>query len=119
MRIGELADATGVSPRLLRYYEEQGLLGSRRSGGGHRRYPQDAPLTVRRIRTLLAAGLPTGVIREVLPCIEGPGLVDLHACVLSLLRERLGDIDGRIAELLHARAALADLIDATERQHAA
>lgn len=31
MRIGELSKRTGVSPRSLRYYEEQGLLTSSRS----------------------------------------------------------------------------------------
>ncbi|TBL33964.1 MerR family DNA-binding transcriptional regulator [Verrucosispora sp. NA02020] len=37
MKIGELSRLTGVSPRLLRYYEEQGLLTSYRIGAGHRR----------------------------------------------------------------------------------
>lgn len=34
MRIGDLAARTGVGIRSLRYYEEQGLLTSTRSGGG-------------------------------------------------------------------------------------
>ena len=36
MRIGELAEATGVSARSLRYYEEQGLIRSSRTSGGWR-----------------------------------------------------------------------------------
>ncbi|WP_433244275.1 MerR family transcriptional regulator [Streptosporangium sp. CA-135522] len=118
MKIGDLARETGVSPRLLRYYEEQGLLHSHRSDGGHRRYADDAPVTVLRIRTLLAAGLPTGVIREILPCVEGPAL-ELHQCVLSLLHKQLGDIESRISELQHAHTALATLIGTTERHHIA
>ncbi|GIH80400.1 MerR family transcriptional regulator [Planobispora longispora] len=118
MKIGELARESGANPRLLRYYEEQGLLRSERSGGGHRRYPENAVAVVRNIRTLLAAGLPTAVIREVLPCIEGPG-PDIHPCVLSYLQEQLGDLDTRISALQGARTSLASLIEATQRTHAA
>ncbi|MFJ3495301.1 MerR family transcriptional regulator [Streptomyces sp. NPDC086091] len=71
MRIGELSRATGVSPRSLRYYEQQGILTSERGSNGYRAYGPDAPETVARIRALLAIGLPTETIREVLPC-EGP-----------------------------------------------
>lgn len=71
MKIGDLARETGASTRMLRYYEEQGLLRSERSGGGHRRYAEDTPAAVRNIRGLLAAGLPTHLIREILPCVEG------------------------------------------------
>jgi DNA-binding transcriptional MerR regulator len=39
MRIGELAERTGVTPRTIRYYEEIGLLaGGGRSKGTHRVY---------------------------------------------------------------------------------
>lgn len=40
MRIGELSKYTGVSPRSLRYYEEQGLLTSSRSDAGQRHYSE-------------------------------------------------------------------------------
>jgi len=38
VRIGELAERTGVSVRSLRYYETKGLLGSERTSGGQREY---------------------------------------------------------------------------------
>ncbi|MGK5672688.1 MerR family transcriptional regulator [Micromonospora sp. URMC 106] len=112
MRIGDLARETGVNPRLLRYYEEQGLLASHRAAGGHRRYAEDAVTTVRHIRALLAAGLPTSVIREVLPCVEGPG-PELEHCAAPTLREQLDSLDGKISALRDARSALADILATT------
>ncbi|MEU5158675.1 MerR family transcriptional regulator [Streptomyces sp. NPDC020875] len=108
MRIGELAGVTGVSPRLLRYYEEQGLLTPYRVGT-HRRYGADAPAVVGHIRTFLDAGLPTRVIREVLPCVEGPGPA-LNECVARTLEEQLRELDDRIATLRSSRSALAGLL---------
>jgi DNA-binding transcriptional MerR regulator len=41
MKIGELAERTGVSRRLLRYYEEQGpITSSRRAFNGYREYAE-------------------------------------------------------------------------------
>ncbi len=112
MGIGELARSTGVSPRLLRYYEEQRLLAPLRTGGGHRRYPDDAPQLVGQIRDLLAAGLSTSVIHEILPCVEGPGL---EHCATPILRDRLREMDDKINALLQARSALVGLIAASDR----
>jgi DNA-binding transcriptional MerR regulator len=58
MLIGELSRRTGVSPRLLRYYEEHGLLEACREANGYRTYRDDAVITVRQIKALLAAYLP-------------------------------------------------------------
>ena len=42
LSIGQLADATGVTPRTIRYYEEVGILPlPERSAGGTRRYPAE------------------------------------------------------------------------------
>nr|WSW67321.1 MerR family transcriptional regulator [Streptomyces sp. NBC_00995] len=114
MKIGDLARETGVSVRLLRYYEDQGLLASGRTGGGHRHYTADASITVAHIRTLLAAGLPTKTIRDLLPCFLGDG-PELDACVLEHLREQLRKLDDRMTDLQDARTSLGHLLDASAR----
>ncbi|MGW1076687.1 MerR family transcriptional regulator [Streptomyces sp. NPDC002537] len=108
MLIGELSRRTGVSPRLLRYYEAQGLLDTRRGPNGYRDYDEDAVLTVRQVRALLQAGLSTEVIRSVLPCAcgEQPTLArctDLH----TILDRELTAMDERIHDLQRSRTALA------------
>jgi DNA-binding transcriptional MerR regulator len=70
MQIGEIAERTGVAQRLLRYYEERGLLTPRRTGAGHRTFDESDVPRVEIIRALLAAGLNTATIRIVLPCTE-------------------------------------------------
>ncbi|MEC3951626.1 MerR family transcriptional regulator [Nocardia sp. CDC153] len=104
--IGELARVTGVPPRLLRYYEEQGLLVPHRDSNGYRSYPDSAPARVARIRELLDAGLPTRDIRELLPCATDSGF---QHCDHS--RKVVGDgldrLDDQIAELTRRRALLA------------
>ncbi|WP_043636354.1 MerR family transcriptional regulator [Nonomuraea candida] len=114
MKIGELSRETGVAVRLLRYYEDQGLLTSHRSEGGHRHYGPEAPATVERIRALLAAGLPTKVIRELMPCFAGHG-IQLQACVLDHLKAQYAELDSRIADLAQARTALGDILQASAR----
>jgi DNA-binding transcriptional MerR regulator len=69
MRISELARLATTSTRSLRHYEKQGLLNPVRLENGYREYTTDAVRTVQCIRWLLAAGLTTYAIREVLPCV--------------------------------------------------
>jgi DNA-binding transcriptional MerR regulator len=108
MLIGELSRRTGVSPRLLRYHEEQGLLHVTRRANGYRDYDDDAVTVLQRVRTLLDAGLPTEVIRSVLPCVRGAGL-DLDWCaeLRTLLTSELRALDERIDDLRRRRGALA------------
>ncbi|GGS55222.1 MerR family transcriptional regulator [Streptomyces cinerochromogenes] len=91
MRIGEMVRRTGVSERLLRYYEEQGLLAPTRLPSGYRVYSDADVDTVRRIRFLLAAGLPTALIARVLPCVRDDSTTLAPVCsdlVADLRRER-------------------------------
>jgi DNA-binding transcriptional MerR regulator len=104
-----------VAARLLRYYEEQGLLSPERDSSGYRVYAPDAPFVVARIRGMLAAGLTTGAIREMLPCATdaGPG-IDPCPEVLRTMTAHLERMDADIAELRRRRTALAAFRDATE-----
>ena len=112
MRIGDLAAATGASPRSLRYYEDQGLLGSSRSGGGQRHYPATAVERVTLIRSLLAAGLSSGTIYEVLPCITQEAM--RTEALAARLRDELARVDTQIDGLHRTREILAGLVDAYE-----
>ncbi|MEU7514461.1 MerR family transcriptional regulator [Streptomyces sp. NPDC042898] len=113
MKIGELSRETGVGIRLLRYYEEQGLLSSERTPGGQRVYGPDAPAVVRRIRALLGAGLPTRVIAEVLDCVCGSE-AEIEPCLSPMLVARLDAIDEQIHDLQDTRSSLAALVADTE-----
>ncbi|QFU88465.1 MerR family transcriptional regulator [Amycolatopsis sp. YIM 10] len=112
MRIGELSKRTSVSTRLLRYYEKQGLLVSARRSNGYREFDDDAPMIVAQIRGLLDAGLPTEVIREVLPCAEGKA-PRLNNCpeLSAVLHEVLQNIETRMDKLSHHRDALLTYLD--------
>jgi DNA-binding transcriptional MerR regulator len=118
MRIGELVRRTGVSERLLRYYEEQGLLRPERLPSGYRVYTEAHVDAVRRIRTLLAAGLGTSTIATVLPCLETDGERLAPTCpdVLGQLRAERERIDRAMEALSESRAALDTVIAAADRR---
>ena len=91
MRIGELARKTGVSVRMLRYYERQGLLTPRRTAAGYRMYANGDTERVRRIVLLNRAGLSLATLRPVIAC-EVPGSADFHLCVTRIFHVLLRHI---------------------------
>jgi DNA-binding transcriptional MerR regulator len=113
MRIGELARRTGVSERSLRYYEQQGLLASDRTPGGHRDYPERAVDRVIRIQELFAAGLNSRTIARILPCMRdadgGPSEIATPQLVADLTSER-DRIDRMMTELANSRDVLDGVI---------
>ena len=64
--ISVAAELTGVNPPVLRSYEARGLLRPRRTEGGTRRYSGQDLTRIRRITTLLAAGLNLTGVEHVL-----------------------------------------------------
>jgi DNA-binding transcriptional MerR regulator len=113
MRIGELAERTGVSTRLLRYYGEQGLLTPSRDANGYRSFDEDAVLRVRQIRRLLAAGLTTEVIGSALQCARGEEAhLDLCPELAGVLHRELTAMDDRIGALQRRRTTLAGYLSA-------
>jgi DNA-binding transcriptional MerR regulator len=112
MRIGELARRAKVDERLLRYYEKQGLLRPQRRPNGYREYAEADIDVVRRIRSLLAAGLSTATIAEVQSCIR-VGEIPVPACagVITRLRDERDRVDQAIAHLQATRATLEGIIE--------
>lgn len=108
MRIGELSRRTGVHERLLRYYEEQHLLRPERRPSGYREYSEPDVDTVRRIRSLLAAGLNTATIATILPCLrdDGERLVPTCPGLIADLTEERARITAAITDLQASRSAL-------------
>jgi DNA-binding transcriptional MerR regulator len=113
MRIGELSRRTGVSVRLLRYYEEQGLLAPSRRPSGYREYQGGDVEQVRRIRVLLAAGLSTVKIAYALPGLSANG-DQLAPCpgLLRELKQERARINEAIQALRASRAVLDSVISA-------
>lgn len=67
MKIGDLARASGLSVRALRYYEQIGLLRPpRRSPRGHREYGERELLRLQHVLSLRALGLSLREVRDLL-----------------------------------------------------
>jgi DNA-binding transcriptional MerR regulator len=109
MRIGELSARTNVSTRLLRYYEEQGLLTPDRRSNGYRDYAECHLDDVWQIRGLLASGLPVRIIKAILPCLDEP--CELQAAevteeMLTSLEQQRALMDERVRCLTESRDAI-------------
>ncbi|TLF60635.1 MerR family transcriptional regulator [Nocardia cyriacigeorgica] len=117
MRIGELAERTGVSVRSLRYYETQGLLASTRTPGGQRDYAESAVDRVIRIQEMFAAGLHSRTMAELLPCIHDadgtPNATATPFLAETLVAER-DRIDACIRDLHRTREVLDEVIQAAQ-----
>ncbi|MCX4092789.1 MerR family transcriptional regulator [Nocardia sp. alder85J] len=118
MRIGELSRRTGVHERLLRYYEQQGLLRPVRRASGYREYGESEIAIVRRIRSLLAAGLNTATIATVLPCLreDEQRLVPTCSALIADLNRERERITAAIAELQNSREMLDTVIAAAPEE---
>ncbi|MFD4640259.1 MerR family transcriptional regulator [Lentzea sp. NPDC058436] len=110
MRIGDLSARTGASTRALRYYEDQSLLTSTRSAGGHRRYTESDVDRVRYLQRLYLAGLSSQTILTLLPwCLNTPTPDNTDAAYTRMSEER-EKLDAHIAELSRTRDSLDELI---------
>lgn len=66
LSIGEVSERSGVAPSALRFYEDRGLLMSRRTESGRRRYAHDSLRRVAFIRAAQRVGLSLDEIAEAL-----------------------------------------------------
>jgi len=115
MQIGDLSARTGATVRMLRYYEEQGLLAPQRAPSGYRVYAESDVERVARIRCMLSAALPAAVVGKVLSfLLDGrvivPVLPEERAKLATSLQGELHELDEKIAALQHSRELLATIV---------
>lgn len=108
MRIGEVTRRTGVSARMLRYYEQQGLLDPGRHPNGYRDYTAEDLHRVTTIRDLSGAGVPTRFIRIVLDKQSGEvaWTTTCDEILAGLVRDQVAALDAKITCLSTSREAL-------------
>jgi MerR family redox-sensitive transcriptional activator SoxR len=109
LTVGQLAARSGVAASALRFYEEQGLISSRRTAGKQRRYPRAMLRRVAFIRASQRVGIPLSRIKEALdglPANRTPTPADWA----RLSAEWRADIDDRISRLQRLRDRLVGCI---------
>lgn len=102
MRIGELAQRSGLTTKTLRFYETAGVLAQPGRGpSGYRDYDETALTRLSFIRAAQSAGLTLTEIRDIIAIREGNGPPCSH--VTALLDRHLHDLTDRIRELTSMR----------------
>lgn len=108
MRIGELAERSGVEPTTVRYYEQIELMPPpARRESGYRDYGEEAAVRLGFIRAAQSVGLSLGEIREVLAVVDGGETPCRH--VADLIEQKAAELVQRIAALEGMRKDLTRL----------
>ncbi|RZS34888.1 MerR family redox-sensitive transcriptional activator SoxR [Herbihabitans rhizosphaerae] len=109
LTIGQVSDRSGVPHTALRFYEERGLIASRRSAGNQRRYERAILRRLAFIRAAQRVGLSLEEIRSALS-----SLPDDHAPTkadwVRLSRNWRQELDTRIDQLHRLRDRLTGCI---------
>ncbi|GHO70034.1 hypothetical protein KSC_089260 [Ktedonobacter sp. SOSP1-52] len=108
MRIGDLTERAGVTPRTVRYYESIGLLPpGEREGHGQHYYTEETLARLRKIDQLKKLGLSLEEIRDVIDLyFTDPSGVQPKQKVLAILRQHLAEVDQKVGALQQFRADL-------------
>jgi MerR family copper efflux transcriptional regulator len=110
MRIGQLADRTGVSTKAIRYYEQLGVLPeANRAPNGYRVYDRSAEDRIAFIQDAQSAGMSLLEIQMILELRDAGESTCSH--VIGSLEMHLGEVNRQMAELARTRRRLVELIE--------
>ncbi|VVE73883.1 MerR family transcriptional regulator [Pandoraea captiosa] len=108
MNIGQAAQASGVTAKMIRYYESIGLMPpSPRSEAGYRRYGEQDLHLLRFIRQARRLGFGIDQIRQLLALWQDRGRSS--AQVKALAQTHVDELNQRIGELVAMRDTLSHL----------
>lgn len=112
MKIGELSKQSQISIRMLRYYEEEGLISPRRSPSGYRQFDFEDIERVKLIDKLNTIGLTLKMIRSIIPCWHYQQQKFSPCKELKIgLKETLLKLDEKIQLLQQSRDHLVQLLN--------
>jgi DNA-binding transcriptional MerR regulator len=95
MKIGQLAERTGISTKAIRYYEDIGVLPRpERAANGYRNYEPAAAERISFIQDAQSAGMTLTEIQSILELRDGGQSTCGH--VIEALENRLGKVGQRM-----------------------
>ena len=116
MNIGAAAKASGVTAKMIRYYEEQGLIAAaQRTDAGYRIYSERDVQVLRFIRRARDLGFAVEWIRELLALWQDGGR---HSGdVRELAQRHVGELQQKIGHMQQMVNTLQTLIDCCAGDH--
>lgn len=111
MNLAKVAEITQVSPRMLRYYEELGLIRPQRTANHYRDYNQANIEDIQKIKVLNDAGMHLKDIKLLLPCFDlGEEKLTLCPVAKETLEIELEHISEKLAKLKKSQSLLASFL---------
>jgi Cu(I)-responsive transcriptional regulator len=108
MNIGEAAASAGLPVKTLRYYEEIGLVLPGRMANGYRDYDDSHVHKLRFVQRARSLGFSVEDCRSLLSLYEDRNRASSE--VKALAKDRLAELDRKLAELEEMRRTLASLV---------
>jgi MerR family copper efflux transcriptional regulator len=111
MNIGEVASSTGITTKMIRYYESIGLIRqTQRTDAGYRTYGDNDVNTLHFIKRARKLGFSLEQIRDLLSLWQNPGRASADVKAIAL--DHVADLNQRILELTEMRDTLHHLAQA-------
>lgn len=111
MNIGQAAAASGVTAKMIRYYESVGLIPeSRRTESGYRIYSDNDVHVLRFVKRARTLGFPLEQVKDLLSLWQDPGRAS--ADVKAIAEQHVAALEQRIRELSEMRDTLVHLAHA-------
>ncbi len=108
MNIGDVAKASGVPAKTIRYYEDIGLIRPQRGENGYRAFRQSDLHKLAFLGRSRALGFSIADCRMLLELYEDDGRSSSE--VKHIAQQHLDEIDRKIADLSEMRATLGELV---------
>ena len=115
LRIGELAQRTGVTAKAIRFYERKRVLPpAKRAANGYRVYGDDTLDVLHFVKQAIGLGLTLTEIRDIIAIRQGgrPPCIHVH----RLLRDKAVELDRKLKDLLELRRRIRESLTAWNRR---